>query len=286
MAITPMASRSSVLSLGLRPLRPGAATTGAPWGWALGGAALGLIAVLVLCAPARWLAAGVAQASDGRVQLQAARGTVWDGSAHLVLTGGAGSQDVSVLPSRLSWQVRPSGAGMGMGLALTLSAPCCTPAPVAMTLTLQPGLVRLSFVDGPATHWPAGLLAGLGTPWNTLALEGQLSAQTRGLSVQWAADRLQIEGSAALSLADVSSRLATLRPLGSYRVELSGGPTPGLHLRTVEGALQLQGQGQWVGARLRFNGQAEAAPGREAALGNLLNIIGRRNGTRALITLG
>ena len=47
-----------------------------------------------------------------------------------------------------------------------------------------------------------------------------------------------------------------------------------------------QGQGQWVGARLRFTGDAQAAPGREATLDNLLNIIGRRAGPRALITLG
>ena len=35
-----------------------------------------------------------------------------------------------------------------------------------------------------------------------------------------------------------------------------------------------------------FTGEATAAPGREAALANLLNIIGRRNGARSVITVG
>ncbi|MGL6206076.1 MAG: type II secretion system protein N, partial [Giesbergeria sp.] len=59
-----------------------------------------------------------------------------------------------------------------------------------------------------------------------------------------------------------------------------------LQLQTLQGDLQLSGSGQWVGQRLRFAGEASAAPEREGALSNLLNIIGRRNGARSLITLG
>ena len=55
---------------------------------------------------------------------------------------------------------------------------------------------------------------------------------------------------------------------------------------TMEGALQLSGSGRWVGSRLRFTGEASAAPGQEAQLANLLNLLGRRQGNRALISLG
>jgi len=48
----------------------------------------------------------------------------------------------------------------------------------------------------------------------------------------------------------------------------------------------LQGQGQWIGSRLRFSGEARADEGAEAALSNLLNIIGRRQGARSLLSLG
>ena len=74
--------------------------------------------------------------------------------------------------------------------------------------------------------------------------------------------------------------------MGSYRITLNGGSTSTLQLETLEGALQLTGSGQWVGSRLRFSGTASAAPDREAALSNLLNIIGRRRGAQSIITIG
>jgi general secretion pathway protein N len=74
--------------------------------------------------------------------------------------------------------------------------------------------------------------------------------------------------------------------MGSYRITLMGGQVPTLQLDTLEGGLHLGGSGQWVGSRLRFTGVASAAPDRESALSNLLNIIGRRNGARSDITIG
>ncbi len=264
-------------------------SSSAPWGWALAGTLLGVLGALLVFAPAHWVAAALAQASEGRVQLLEPRGTLWNGSALLRLTGGAGSRDASVLPSRLAWTLRPSiGAtpSSGPGLTLQLQADCCTRAPLALALAWHPGGMEMALADAPASQWPADLLTGLGTPWNTLDLDGRLQLHTQGLALRWEAGRLQMQGRAELSLLEASSRLATLRPLGSYRVRLEGGAVPGLQLDTLEGALQLQGRGQWVGERLRFNGEASAQAGREAALDNLLNIIGRRTGARALITLG
>ncbi len=267
-------------------------TSKAPWGWALTGALAGLLGALTVFAPASWAAAALARASEGRVQLLEPRGTVWNGSAQVHLTGGAGSRDAMSLPSRLAWTLRPSLGTVSSGwpgLSLHLQAECCTPAPLGLALGWHPGGAELAVTDAPdtpASQWPASLLAGLGTPWNTLDLEGRLQLQTQGLRLRWEAGRLQMTGRAELSLLGASSRLATLRPLGSYRLRLEGGATPGLQLDTLEGALQLQGSGQWVGERLRFSGEASAQPGREAALDNLLNIIGRRAGARALITLG
>jgi general secretion pathway protein N len=80
--------------------------------------------------------------------------------------------------------------------------------------------------------------------------------------------------------------LSTIKPLGSYAVVIKGGSIPSLHLSTTEGSLILSGSGQWSGNRLRFSGEASATPEREQALGNLLNIIGRRSGSRSIITLG
>ena len=116
--------------------------------------------------------------------------------------------------------------------------------------------------------------------------EGELSLDTRGLAVQWLAGRLQVDGRAEATARHVSSRLSTLRPMGSYRLTMTGGDAVALELSTLEGSLLLSGSGQWVGGRLRFAGEASAAPGLEAQLANLLNIIGRRQGDRAIISFG
>ena len=110
------------------------------------------------------------------------------------------------------------------------------------------------------------------------------------LGLQWAEGRLQVQGQVELQAQGMSSRLSTLKPMGSYHLQLrgtdEGSPTPELKLSTLQGPLQLTGQGQWVGARLRFTGEARADEGSESALSNLLNIIGRRQGARSLLSLG
>lgn len=264
-----------------RSTGPGSAAR-SPWGWALAGTVLGACTALVFGLPAQWLAAGLERASSGHVQLVAVRGSVWNGSAQLLLTGGTDSQSAAALPGRLHWRARPTW----QGLSADLLADCCTGAtPVKLQVRPRWGGAELAIGDSQS-RWPAGVLAGLGTPWNTLQLQGQLALKTEGFTAQSVRGRLALGGSANLEALAVSSRLSTLRPMGSYRLVLAGGEVPTLQLSTISGALQLSGNGQWVGQRLRFSGEAQAAPGREPALSNLLNIIGRRSGARSLISLG
>ena len=136
------------------------------------------------------------------------------------------------------------------------------------------------------SQWPAGLLAGLGTPWNTIQPQGDLYLSTQGLTLAWAAGRLLLTGAAQLDAMNLSSHLSTLRPMGSYRFSLTGGTPVTLALTTLQGSLQISGSGQWVGGQLRFNGEASAVPEHQAALSNLLNLIGRRNGARSIIKVG
>lgn len=261
---------------------PRTAAVWRPGRWALGGALAGGLVTALLAAPAHWLSGPLARASDGRVQLLEARGTVWTGSARLELTGGQGSVDRTALPGRLNWQLRPTLSG----LRLQWSAPCCTQgAPARMWLALGWNGPRLS-LDDQRSVWPAALLTGLGTPWNTVGAEGRLLLRTQGLRLARAGAGWQLDGRLELDAQDLSSRLSTLRPMGSYRLTLAGGPTSTLSLSTLDGALQMQGSGQWVGGRLRFQGVATAAPPHEAALANLLNILGRRDGARSLISVG
>lgn len=255
------------------------------WYWAALGLVVGVLGATLLWAPAVWAQRAAWAATDGRLVLQDSQGTLWHGSAQVGVSGGPGSRDAARLPGRVQWDV-----ALGFsGLQLALRADCCTNQ--AQQLRFTPGLRSwtLHVAAGEST-WPAELLAGLGTPWNTVQLQGPLQLKTSGLTLVSSVDRIQVDGAMTLDLPNLNSRLSTLRPLGSYQLQIKGGQQGGeqasLELRTLEGGLQLQGSGSWTAAHLRFVGEARADAAHEAELSNLLNIMGRRDGARSVITLG
>lgn len=268
---------------------------GAARRFAIWGSVLGIVAAVIIWAPAAWLAGWVANATGGRILLAEARGTIWNGSAVAVLTGGTGSREARSLPGRLRWTLRPVGAAF----SLMIEHECCLNGRAELRISPGLGSMTTRLVATPVQpgnsgqwigQWPAQWLAGLGTPWNTLQLGGalRLTAPPSGLTLRQVQGRWLVEGGAALELVDVSSRLSSLERLGSYRLSVAGDAASGgakLELTTLDGALQLSGSGQ-VGANgLRFRGEARA-DGDPAALSNLLNIIGRRDGARSVISIG
>jgi general secretion pathway protein N len=254
--------------------------------WSFWGVGAGALAAIVAFAPAAWLASGIASATGQRLLLTDARGTVWSGSAQPVLTGGPGSREAAALPGRLAWTLH----WRGLGFELRASQPCCLNGETVGRL--RPGFGRMAATlepsaDGWTGRWPAAWLAALGTPWNTLQLGGLLRLSTPGLTLESVQGRWRMTGSAELDVVDASSRLSTLPELGSYRLTVPGsGDSSTLKLGTLEGPLELSGNGQWTPAGVRFRGEARAAEGSQAALDNLLNIIGRRQGERSVISIG
>lgn len=267
--------------------------------WGAWGAALGALVGLLAFAPASWLANTVTARTNGRLVLAEAQGTVWSGDAVAVLTGGPGSRDARALPGRLGWHLRLHG----LGLRLELTQDCCLPEPVALIVRPRWGRVQAELINGrqaqaPAgapggfdagvnAQWPAGWLSGLGAPWNTLELTGTLRLRTQGLRMEWAQGRLAVDGHADFVFQDVASRVTTLDRLGTYRLSLDGAQGQVmLGLATESGALQLSGAGSAGPGGVRFRGEATAAEAERGALSNLLNIIGRREGDRSVISIG
>jgi len=256
--------------------------------WVFSGAALGLLVVITAFAPAAWLAGAVQSATESRLVLADARGTVWSGSAVPVLTGGVGSRDAAALPGRMNWTLGLDGAA----LALRARHACCINGELRMRFVPGFGRLRVELpaVQGPIGQWPAAWLAGLGTPWNTLQPSGSMQLSSSGLVLEYVQGRWRLEGRAELALNSMASRVSTLDVLGSYRLSVDGGAAgtdvATLQLGTTSGALLLSGSGQFVASKLRFSGQASAAPGSETVLNNLLNIIGRRQGALSVITIG
>jgi general secretion pathway protein N len=257
----------------------------APWVWAALGCLLGGLLTVLTFTPAQWLAQGVALLTQGQLQLQEARGTLWQGSARVVLTGGLGSLDAQALPGRIDWTLQANGDGALLGL----TSSCCITNTMQVQISPTWTGARIQITDTPST-WPAALLSGLGAPWNTLQPEGDLTLVPQQLRLQWLSGRLLVQGGLTLTAKDMASRLTPLKPMGTYQLQLDAGPsptaTPGLKLSTVSGSLLLSGQGQWVGQRLRFQGEASAVPEHEMVLNNLLSIIGRREGARSLLSWG
>ena len=261
---------------------------GAARRWAIAGGVVGLLLALIAFAPAAWIANTVASTTEQRLLLADARGTFWNGSAVAVLTGGVGSRDASSLPGRLSWTLRPRG----LGLELRLQHACCLNGTVA--LLVKPGFGRTEYTLVPPAgwvgQWPAALLGGLGTPFNTMQIGGSVRLESKGLRVESVQGRWIVDGRADFDVVEASSRLSTLDALGSYRLSIFGdAANPGistLSLSTGGGALQLSGSGTLGPAGVRFRGEARASALEEAALSNLLNIIGRRDGARSVISIG
>jgi general secretion pathway protein N len=260
---------------------------GTRWGWV--GAVLGVLLGVTVFAPATWFASWVADSTQQRIILAQAQGTVWRGDAVAVLTGGVGSRDARALPGRLGWQWRLQG----WGLKLELTQSCCMTSP--LTLSVKPGwkqvhaeLLSQATAGNAAAQWPAAWLSGLGAPWNTLQLSGLLRLTTPGMRLQWAKGQLSIDGSAQLLFQDVASRVTPLDRLGSYQLSIigRGQSTVDFNLLTQDGALQLSGRGQAGPGRVYFSGEATAREAEQGALNNLLNIIGRRSGDRALLSIG
>ncbi len=265
--------------------------------WAWTGAGLGLALAFITQAPAHWLTHAIEQASGERVLLPDAQGTVWNGSAQWVLNEGplniatstnlARPASTTALPTRVTWQLGPSIDFSNLRLAMSakVASACCTPLPVRVDVSPLWRGVRVQVSDH-TSNWPASWLVGLGAPWNTVQPEGQMQLQTTQLQWTQQAGQERLQGQAELQMQQLSTRLSTLRPLGSYRVRVQGGDTIALTLDTLEGSLRLQGNGQLQNGHVRFNGEASAAPDAEAALSNLLNILGQRQGAKSILKLG
>lgn len=278
-----------------RLIRGPAAGTAPRLRWAaLVGLMLGAAMAGVLTLPASWLGGWVANMTQHRVLLLQPQGTLWRGAATLALGAGPGSPSSVALPQRLRWQLSPAGAwDAPWRWRLRLDHSGILNDPV--TFLIQPGWGQMAVSLDPASQpagavaqMPASWLSGLGAPWNTLQPQGRVTLQIEHL--QWEASRRappQLSLGLKVRMQNIASRVTTLPVLGHYELAISGGPALTIGLSTKPGsALVLEGQGRWTpGGRVEFRGQATAAPGREEALSNLLNIIGRRDGARSLISL-
>lgn len=244
---------------------------------AICGASLGAAIALLTHAPAAWLASAVYAASHGRVQLLQAHGSLWNGSAAIVLAAAAGGSAAMTWPSRWEWRLRPEGLGLGV----QLQSMCCTPVPIRLRASLSGLEVRPGDLQ-----MPMAVLQGLGTPWNTVEMQGNLHFRWQKLEMFWQQTLLLWQGAVQLKAMRISTRLSTLPEIGSYQIDIQGGEQPVAQVSTLQGPLHLEGSGHMQRGKWRFEGQAYAQPEQADALANLLNLLGQRSADKTKIQWG
>ena len=226
-------------------------------------------AVLLARLPAAWVAPQFARMTQGHVNLVDPAGSLWRGSATLMLSAGHDASGATLLPGRIEWHTAfwPLFTGR---VRMRMRQTQAMPDAITVDATL-----RGATVTAGSLAVPASLLAGLGAPFNTLDLDGKMA-------LAWSAWRVfgtDAFGQLTISLDDMSSRVSLVKPLGSYVVAVQAqGASSTLDLTTRKGPLLLDGHGTISRASASFSGTASATPEQRDSLAGLLNLLGRPTG--------
>lgn len=227
------------------------------------------LAVLIFL-PASWMGLILEKQSLGRLSLGDVQGSFWKGSAFLAVAADNDGPVQALFPGRFSWRISP------MLLLGQVDLQVDNPGTLAQPLRITGNFSQWQ-VNASSIVLPPERLEGLGAPLNTIGPNGKLRLHWDTLELTRLANLLEVRGKMNLEMNDMSSRLSSIRPLGSYRMNFEwAGAQAQLSLMTVKGPMMLQGQGSLVAGKFQFSGKAFAQAGQEEKLANLLNLLGQR----------
>lgn len=232
-------------------------------------AVLASAVVMLTLLPAAWITPQFARQTRGHINLVDPAGSLWHGSATLMLAAGSDMSAATLLPGRIEWHTAfwPLFTGR---VRMVMRHSEAMPDPITVDASL-----RSATVTPGAMAVPASLLSGLGAPFNTLDLQGDV----RLAWSDWRSFNQEAFGQMTVTLNDVSSRVSLVKPLGSYRLLFQAqGASSTLDLTTLKGPLMLTGNGNVSSASTSFHGTASAAPEARDNLAGLLNLLGRPSG--------
>ena len=219
------------------------------------------VGALIVLAPATLIDARLERASDGRLRLAEAQGSLWSGAGWIEIRDAHGRAGVA---RRLAWRVLPESLLRARLVAEVDLEQAAKAFPVTLSLS------RIEIADA-GINLPAAAL-GLGMP--SLApfrLTGDVLVNIPHLSVE----RGRMDGDATLQWRAAGSALAPVSPLGEYEVHLKAvGPAVHAALRTLAGPLQLEGEGTWSnGNPPSFLATARIPPQHQEQLSPLFRLI-------------
>ena len=231
-------------------------------------AALGVAYALALIAtaPATLLDARLQRASDGRLRLAQAQGTLWSGTGQIEIRDARGRTG---LAKRVAWRLLPVALLRARLAYEVVLDPESRPFP----MTLSWSRIELADAD---IGLPAAALGHVVPRLATLGLSGDLNLHIPRLSIGRGATR----GSATVQWRGAGSALSPVSPLGDYELRITGdGPTVRTTLQTLHGPLQLDGQGAWASGRPpEFTASARMPPEFQPRLAPFLRLIAVERG--------
>ena len=216
---------------------------------------------VIATAPATLVDSGLQRASNGRLRLAEAQGTLWSGAGQIEVRDSGGRTGVA---KSLAWRFLPQSLLRGHLVCEVELDQSARRFPVTISLSR----IELANAD---VSLPATVL-GLGVPkLAPLGLTGNVLLHIASLTIE----RKAMQGNATLQWRDAGSVLTPISPLGDYELRLDGeGATVHAYLRTIQGPLRLEGKGSWAnGNHPVFLATAQVASQHQQQLGPLLRLI-------------
>lgn len=226
-------------------------------GLGLAAYALGLIAT----APSTLIDARLEQASAGGLRLAEAQGTLWSGTGQIEIRDANRRTGIA---KSIAWRIRPAYLLRGKLRYEVELDHAARRFPVTISLS------RIEVANADI-NLPAAAL-GLGAPkLAPLGLSGDMLLHIARLSF----GRGSAQGNATLQWHNAGSTFTPISPLGDYELRLEGdGAAVKASLRTLQGPLQLDGQGSWSSGRNPvFRGTARVPLQHRQQLAPLLRMI-------------
>ena len=203
----------------------------------------------------------LARASDGRLRLTEARGTLWSGAGQIEVRDAGGRTGIA---KNLAWRLLPESLVRGRLICEVELDQSRRRFPVTISMS------RIEIANAEI-NLPAAVL-GLGVPkLAPLGLTGDVQLRVTSMSIE----SKEMQGNATLQWRDAGSVLTTVSPLGDYELRLDGeGATVHAYLRTIQGPLRLEGKGTWVnGKNPVFLATANVPAQHQQQLAPLLRLI-------------
>jgi general secretion pathway protein N len=196
------------------------------------------VSTLIAMAPATLVDAGLQHLSHGQLRLAEAQGTIWSGTSQLEILD---IKTKTGIARAISWNLVSSSLLRGkMVYRIGMDQRSQNPAANVFLVTVSRSNVVLENME---INLPVAVLGMVVPKLAALELGGDVQIQVPRLSIA----QNNLDGNATLQWHSTRSALLPISPLGDYELSITGsGPIAQATLHTLQGPLQLDGEGSWM----------------------------------------